>query len=453
MTFYLALLMGKLAHLAISLVGRFTNMKGTNFPGTIALKLCPDFIKRVSKPEKVIVVTGTNGKTTLSNIISEALTYNGYHVLNNRDGSNINTGIASCLLAGVSLFNREKYQVAVLEVDERSSIRIFPYMSCDYVICTNLSRDSLMRNAHPFYIRDMLDEYLPDGAMMILNADDLISCRLKPGNPRVYYGVSKMEGDKETVDSLINDAQVCPECHSMMKFEFMKYNQIGQGYCPSCGYHSPSPDYTVSSIDYEKGSIVVSDSQHSQEYKMISDTIFNIYNECAAVCFLKTFGLNDRQIHDSFEKIEVVKSRFHVVSIGGHKVTSIMAKGMIAPACSAVLDYVSGQPEDKDVVLFLEDKHENETSCENTTWIYDCDFEFLKKDNVHSIIITGQRRFDFYLRLLLAGIDPKRIELADDSPAAAKRLTGDYDVYILHDLYAIDERDMIISTLRSKANG
>ncbi len=450
MRLYLALFIGKLAHLAIKIISRFTGMKGTNFPGTIALKICPDFIRRVSKPAKVVVVTGTNGKTTLSNLISETLTDNGYKVLNNKDGSNINTGIASCLLDGVNLLNREKYEVAVLEVDERSSIRIFPYMDCDYVICTNLSRDSLMRNAHPFYIRDMLDEYLPDRATMILNADDLISSALKPNSRRIYYGVSQMEGDTALDESLVNDARVCPKCHSLLKFRFMKYNQIGQAYCPNCGFESEKPEYVVTDIDYKAGYLTVSHKEESQRYKIISDTIFNIYNECAAVTFLRNFGLTSEQISRSFESRKVVTSRFDVEHVNGIKITSIMAKGMIAPACSAVLDYVRKQPEEKEVVLFLEDKHENETSVENTTWIYDCDFEFLNQKNIRSIIITGQRRYDFYLRLLLAGVDDKIIKVVEDSRKASEALSGKYDVYILHDLYAIDERELIIKSLKGR---
>ena len=149
MRFFLAMVLGKCAALATKIASKFTKYNGTNFPGIVALKICPDFIGRVNRPKTVIGVTGTNGKTTTSNMLADALKNAGYKVLNNSYGSNIKFGIAACLLSGVTLFNREKYEIAVLEIDERSCLRIYPYLKPDYIVCTNLSRDTLYRNAHP----------------------------------------------------------------------------------------------------------------------------------------------------------------------------------------------------------------------------------------------------------------------------------------------------------------
>ena len=70
-------------------------------------------------------------------------------MLNNGAGGNINTGIATSLLHGVSLFGRVRQELAVLEVDERSARTVFPGLQPDLMIVTNLTRDSIMRNAHP----------------------------------------------------------------------------------------------------------------------------------------------------------------------------------------------------------------------------------------------------------------------------------------------------------------
>lgn len=83
-------------------------MNASYFPGKLAIKLCPDFLGRIEKPETIISVTGTNGKTTVCNMIIDALEKNGYDVLSNRAGSNINAGVASALIAESKLSGDRK---------------------------------------------------------------------------------------------------------------------------------------------------------------------------------------------------------------------------------------------------------------------------------------------------------------------------------------------------------
>lgn len=156
--FLLALWLAKLSVPAL----KITRHNGTDFPGSLALKLCPDFLRYVGKPGAIIAVTGTNGKTTVSNLLTDILEADGKKVLSNRSGSNITSGISTALLRGCDLLGRAKsYDMAVLEVDERASVRIFPYVKPDYVVVTNLTRDSIMRNAHPGYIADILTRSIP----------------------------------------------------------------------------------------------------------------------------------------------------------------------------------------------------------------------------------------------------------------------------------------------------
>ena len=93
--FYIALWISKAAMLLQKLLG----MNASYFPGKLAIKLCPDFLGRIDKPETIITVTGTNGKTTCCNMLLDILTENGYDVLNNKAGSNIDAGIARALIA------------------------------------------------------------------------------------------------------------------------------------------------------------------------------------------------------------------------------------------------------------------------------------------------------------------------------------------------------------------
>ena len=122
--YYFALWAAKLSIIAL----KITKHNGTNFPGVLALRICPDFLKYIGKPQKIIAVTGTNGKTTVSNMLLDMLTMDVKRVMNNKMGSNINSGIASSLFYGASLGGRCRYELALFEVAERSAMRIYPYL-------------------------------------------------------------------------------------------------------------------------------------------------------------------------------------------------------------------------------------------------------------------------------------------------------------------------------------
>ena len=97
--FYLALYVSKMACVALKVLKR----NATHYPGWVALKICPDFLGQVDKPEQLIGVMGTNGKTTVSNMINDVLDQYDYVCLNNRLGSNIREGVATSLLKACSL--------------------------------------------------------------------------------------------------------------------------------------------------------------------------------------------------------------------------------------------------------------------------------------------------------------------------------------------------------------
>ena len=67
--FYIAFYVAKLTRLLLNICRR----NGTQVPGKVALVICPDFLKYIAKPEKIIAITGTNGKTTVSNLLDDSL--------------------------------------------------------------------------------------------------------------------------------------------------------------------------------------------------------------------------------------------------------------------------------------------------------------------------------------------------------------------------------------------
>lgn len=401
---------------------RITKHNGTNFPGELALKICPDFLKYVGKPERIITVTGTNGKTTVSNLICDMLEKSGEKVLNNRAGSNINSGISTSLITGVSVFNRPRFKTAVLEVDERSSKRIYPYVKPDYIVITNLFRDSIMRNAHPQYIADFLTDSIPEKSRLILNGDDLISSSVAPNNKRVYFGLDKMDTDVTECINLINDMRICPRCSGQLKYEYLRYHHIGKAYCPECGFKSPEYDYMGTNIDTYNMTMMVKDSGGSHEYPLLSDSVFNIYNVVTVVSLMRELGMSHDEIAGYMNTAKIIESRYNEETVGEVNLVMQMAKDRNALACSRAFDYVSSQPGEKELFLMMNNLNDEKNWSENTCWLYDCDFEFLNKDDITHIVATGPRTKDYRLRLNLAGVPDEKIDCMADELEASNLL-------------------------------
>jgi UDP-N-acetylmuramoyl-L-alanyl-D-glutamate--2,6-diaminopimelate ligase len=403
--FIVALWVGKGARLALRLLRR----NATYFPGYVALKLCPDFMGRIGKPAKIIAVTGSNGKTTVSNLLNDVLTGQGHRVLNNQLGSNVAAGIASSLLTGSGIFGKSKYEMAVLEVDERSSRRIYPFVKPDYLVITNLFRDSPMRNAHPQYIAGFIEGTVPKTTRLILNADDLISSRICPDNPRVYFGLDRMETDVTDCINHINDVQICPDCCGELVYDYRRYHHIGKAHCRDCDFKSPESDYFATDIDTAAMAMTVSDKAGKETYRLLSDSIFNIYNMVTVIATLRELGMTHEAIKAGLEKTKIVETRYNAQKAGDVTVVMQMSKDKNALAGSRAFDYISSLPGDKEIILMMNCIHDQQHWSENVTWLYDCDFEFLNKDNIKRIVCTGPRAKDYYLRLLLAGVPEDRL--------------------------------------------
>lgn len=428
--FALALLAAKMSVIAL----RITRRNGTNFPGVVALRLCPDFLKFISKPERIIAITGTNGKTTVSNLLRDVMNAAGEKVLNNGLGSNIASGIATCLISGVSLFNREKYHTAVLEVDERSALRIFPYVKPDYMVITNLSRDSIMRNAHPEYIRKILEDNIPGDTRLILNADDLLSCMIAPGNRRVYFGIEKMKGDLKESVNLINDMQICPVCHEKLKYEYVRYSSIGKAYCPECGFRSPDYSYAACNVNIDTMTMDVKAGDERESFTIMNEGTFNIYNQVTVIAAMHELGYSLCEIKKFMENTGIVKTRYDVTECRDKTVTMLLSKDKNAYAGSRVFEYIAAQPGEKEIIMMMNCLGDVKHWSENTCWLYDCDFEFLKGSGVRHIVVAGPREKDYKLRLLMAGIPEEAISACEEeteAPSLLKLFDND-NIYILY---------------------
>lgn len=419
--FILAFIIGKAAKAALKILGK----RATHFPGKVAVKICPDFLKYIGKPEKVVCVTGTNGKTSTCNMIEDSLRQAGIKVLDNSFGSNTLNGIASTLIDGVNPFNKPKYDVAVLEIDERSSLHIYKYVTPTYFVCTNLFRDSLMRNAHTEYIFSMIDNYLPEESVLVLNGDDIISSRLgrNKNERRVFFSVDKLEGEATEDYNIINDGRTCPECGAKMIFDFKRYHHIGRAHCSKCEMKSPKPDYEVTKADNKTMTVKIFGSEY--DFPIVNNAIFNIYNEVAVIALLTEFGCKAEDIASYMKNLRITDTRYNEAESGGKKIICTMLKGFNPIACSRNCHTAQIRDGKKAVFFMIDDIHEEADSSEDIAWYYEADLEALNDESIVKIYSAGPRSVDMKYRLLLAGIPEEKIVTGRNEEEIIAQMSGE----------------------------
>lgn len=402
--YYIALYGAKLAVFTLKKLGR----NGTQFPGALAMRICPDFLKYVPKPNKLVAITGTNGKTTVTNLISDVLLKANYTIANNAMGSNIREGIITTMVNATNLWgNRIKVDYIVLEVDERVSPRIYPFIKPDTLIITNLFRDSYRRNAHVEFIADILEKSVPKEAKLIVNADDPLSSFICKDNERISFGLNPMENELEVTDSRIKDLIYCPSCNSSLVYDFNRYHHIGKVHCTNCDFKSIQADINAS-LDTQSNELVVSFKGSNSRFKTIGDNTTDHYNLLSCVTFLHSIGLNLNQIQEELNKLEIVKSRFDVVNVKDKQIIIMMTKDQNPVATSRVFDYIRRQNHLNSAVILINENTEHHTLSENNAWYFDTDFEYLNQSYIKQIIGGGERVLDLKIRVKMAGIDESK---------------------------------------------
>ena len=118
---------------------------GTTFPGRVALKLDKNILSKVSQGYKVVLVTGTNGKTTTTSMIYNILKESGHNVITNNTGANLFPGIVTTFIDNYKFGNKDNDKYAVIEVDEANLKYITEYITPEVITITNLFRDQLYR--------------------------------------------------------------------------------------------------------------------------------------------------------------------------------------------------------------------------------------------------------------------------------------------------------------------
>ena len=401
---------------------------GSNFPGKIALKIDKSILKTVSRGYKVILVTGTNGKTTTTSMIYNILKENGFNVITNNTGANLYPGIVACFISNFSFFKRKENAYAVIEVDEANVKFITEHLTPEIITVTNLFRDQLDRYGEVYTTLVKILEgvvKVPE-SKLVLNGDESLLGKLDVKNPCVYYGFNTPIKEDNSLD-LNADAKFCKFCKAPYSYNFVTYNHLGDFYCPECGYKRADLAYAVNEI-YEltpnSSSVRINDTD-----VLISQSgAYNIYNGLCAYAIAKELGIDDSVITASLQNQSSSFGRQEQIKIEDKDVQIILVKN---PAgYNQALDTLSLNKDDFSALFMLND---NYADGRDVSWIWDVDFEKISSLNMHDIFVSGIRMYDMAVRLKVAGLDVNKFVLEEDYEKLTEKLknASSKKIYIL----------------------
>ena len=419
---FFTILICKILRFAGKLIG-----KGSSKPGQVALKLCPDILSRVQLPPYIIAVTGSNGKTSTVEMIAHILTKNGKTVAWNREGSNQIEGVTTLVLGSATLGGKVKSDILLIESDERFARYTFKYIKPTHYVITNLYRDQLTRNGHPEWVYDALADSITDGTQLILNADDpLVSSFAQGRDNVVWFGADKLSTDTEKLDSVYNDGAYCPVCKAPMTYSTHHYNHIGHYKCTKCGYQRHSTQYTITSVDLDKGEMTI-DNRHTIHLALKS--LYNIYNILSAYTVASIVGINGAQIASDMNDYVLKNGRVITFSLGSRRGTMLTSKHENSISYDQSIRVASAYKDGCDV-MFIVDAVSRKYFTSDVSWLYDIDFEMLDNSNIHEIILAGKYVNDLAVRFSYTDIPSSKIKLFESIDEAADYLNSDRKEYI-----------------------
>lgn len=430
----LALRIGKIT---LSVLKLF-NKSGTALPGKVALTIDNSFLEVINdKCDKIILITGTNGKTTTNNLINKIL--NDFTVLSNLKGANMRQGIASTYIRNT----QEKYDYGVFEVDEGSLDYVSSFLKPNYIIITNFFRDQLDRYGEiEGIINEVLEDIklLPD-TKLIINCDDpyVNQFSYKLTNDVITYG---LDISTENLESNLN-LKKCPLCGDKLEYDTQVYGHLGTYHCMKCGFNNQNKDYMVNSVITHDSSQTVTINHHNEnfviEYPYVG--IYNAYNLCSAFALSNELNLD---IDNSIKEIESFKfslGRMEEFDYKNKIIKVILTKNPIG--LTEVINIISQDNRTKSILHILND---NPADGRDISWIWDANTSCNNDGIIKSYYCSGRRAEDIALKKKYDDVNTDKIKIIDDMYSAIDTAIEDdvEIVYVLPTYTAVFEaRDYI----------
>ena len=387
----LTVTLGHAARLAARLRGGGSG--GTAFPGLVMERTDPGFLARTLNrlPRGVIVVSGTNGKTTTTKMVVQLLREQGLKVFTNRTGSNFVRGVLASLLTEVDAAGNLDADIAVLELDEAHAVHFVARVRPRACLLLNVMRDQLDRFGEIDYTASLLHSIAKATSdVVVLNGDDP-----RLAAPAFLEGVSARVvsfGTGEDLRSLflsdddLRTGQTSPRAHQ-------DESQI------------PGPRVTLEAIDGQRATVRVDGASHEVDFAIPG--VHNLLNACAALgVVLEVLG-EDADLSGLLTTLGTVQAAFgrgEVLTLDGRPVQLSLVKnpaGFRMGLLSAAAQAQSGEV----VVVAINDEY---ADGRDMSWLWDVDFAALRPGGV--AVVTGVRAWDMALRLRYDDVEVTDVE-------------------------------------------
>jgi lipid II isoglutaminyl synthase (glutamine-hydrolysing) len=407
-----AILAARMARLASRTLG---TGGGSTVPGVVARRVDPGVLNKLSVrlPLGSAAITGTNGKTTTTRMISKILQTAGVRAVNNSTGANLVTGVTAALVSDSNLSGRPASAMGLFEVDEASVPKVAAETQLGILTVLNLFRDQLDRYGELAYtgkvIASAFDD-LPEDGSVVLNADDpLVASLGRSARTPVHYGV-----DEPTLDTgrlqHIADSKDCPFCGTPLDYDAVYMGHVGVYDCRSCSFGRPELAYRASRVrlDGARGAdFLLSTPTGETEVRVNLPGLYNVYNALAAATVASEAGVGLEEISRGLEAFGGAFGRVERVRAGDREAFLLLIKNPVG--FNEILRTFVASDDARHVLIAINDNH---ADGRDVSWLWDVDFEMLasfariegQTKGASPFMVAGIRAQDMAVRLKYADL-------------------------------------------------
>ncbi len=405
--FYIELFLAKCIVFLIKIIDK---NRGTDLPGKLILKLDKSFPKHFKNInyDNVYFITGTNGKSSTTNLVHHVLSSSGKNVVSNLEGANLIAGITTSLIKNSSLSGKMRADYFVFEVDERSLQGVYNILPAKNLIITNLQKDQVHRNADPDFIYRKIKNVVKKDMHLYLNNEEPRSKSFEEFCDNVtYYGVKKNTRSVKNNDRL-DVTMPCPKCNHKIEFEYFNVNNVGKFKCTNCDFKSDDIEYIMYDIDFENAVFKYDDTTFNMPYNVP----FMVYNYALSIALAIDIGISKEEIQLAFNSFINIGGRIETVRYKDKEIKYIRIKQENPETLQSALDVVSNDKEEKTFILGLCIIKDEPPHYTNTFYAYDCNFTPLVNSNVKKYICFSKYvSYDTANRLIYENVDMDKIDI------------------------------------------